>query len=362
MDYYITNDPIEILSGTSNKTSPVYVEAAKVVSGDNTQKSLGYLKGFADSIEKAMSHTTRDSNIVASGGNIESYSGYKTITDALGYLNKHLPSNEDVKALQTIVSCLQKYNTSYSEGYKNKIQLIMFEYEAAVIMLVKGVSYVITTSTDINIDDNGKIVISKMTVRGQMKRGLISRTIRDMASELSKKDHSKYLSELIVMDGENYKETETAETKEPETEVKTESTVEAAKGIADIVIAAFRYGRKGIGGVIRMVQLVIRTGFGILPLIRSAIYLFWKKKADTISNLETQAKFIELNVEQLQNKKDVDPDKKEIIIKKQQAIVEAYRKKAMKLRAELFEEERLSSEALNSPEAKINDSDDFVLD
>lgn len=357
MEYYITNDPVEIISGTTNKTTPVYVEAAKVVAGDNTQKSLGYLKGFANSIEKVMSSSTRDKAIVASAGNIESYSGYKTVTDALGYLKKHLPSHGDVTALQRIVDCLKRYATSYTDGYKSKIKLIMFEYEAAMFMLVQGVSYVITTSTDINVEDSGKIVISRVTVRGSAKHGLISKTVNDMATELSKPDHAKYLSELIAMDGENYKEAN-----DGKDEVKTESTAEAAKGIMDMVVDVFRYGRKGVAGAARLAKLVIRTGFGILPIIRSAIYLFWKKKADTVSALETQAKFVELNIDQLQNRKDIDPAKKEATIQKQKAYVEAYRKKAMKLRAQLSEEEQQTSEALNSDEAKVEETDDFVLD
>lgn len=94
--------------------------------------------------------------------------------------------------------------------------------------------------------------------------------------------------------------------------------------------------------------------FGIIPLIRSCIYLKYKKKADTIAALEAQAAFIDRNIEQLENRTNMDPAKKETIIKKQKAAAEGARKRAAKLRAQLLETEKDSSKSMKERNKDIS--------
>ena len=111
---------------------------------------------------------------------------------------------------------------------------------------------------------------------------------------------------------------------------------------------------------------MVRSVFGIIPLIRSVLYLRYKKKADTVLALEQQANFLEQNIEALKNKQTDQPHKKEQIIKRQQAIVDGYRRRAEKLRAQLTEGEREASAGIQSMNQEIHDKKDddtdFVLE
>ena len=52
--YTISNDFFEIISGTTNKLHPLYMEASKNVDSNNS-KSVGYIKNFVKSIVKPAS-------------------------------------------------------------------------------------------------------------------------------------------------------------------------------------------------------------------------------------------------------------------------------------------------------------------
>jgi len=340
---------------------PVYTEALKITRGDNLNKSLAYLKGFANSIEK-VAGGKRDPVISKSKGNIESIPKYKSLAEAVGYLEKHLVGNEDLKAIKTLLSVLEQHRDVYRESYKRGVKLIMFEYEAAASMVVRGVSFLIATGIDIRTEADGRIVIAKAS---KSSGGIVSKTLRDMAAELSKSNHGTYLNELLHLGDKLPKEDEK---EKPEEKVEEKVEVEEDElflegGAGDLVetIKIFAAYSKGLTrGVWNLGSMVIRTAFGIIPLIRSAFYLWYKRKADTIQNLETQAEFVQMNIDQLKNIKGMDPAHREEIIKKQQGYVEAYKKKAEKLRAELIEEEKDASAALK--DEKIEPSDELVMD
>jgi hypothetical protein len=103
------------------------------------------------------------------------------------------------------------------------------------------------------------------------------------------------------------------------------------------------------------------TLFGILPLIRSILYLKYKRKADTILSLEEQMHFISLNIEHLQNIKGMDPVKKETIIRSQQATIEGFRKRVAKLRVELMDSEKEAAIALDDSKGDITNTDDGLV-
>jgi len=144
-----------------------------------------------------------------------------------------------------------------------------------------------------------------------------------------------------------------------------ESLVSDTLELINTGISLVGYGVRFVGTATRAVKDSI---FGIVPLIRSVMYLKYKKKADTILALEQQVQFIQQNINQLENRSNIDPKKKEHIIKKQQAHIDAYKKRAEKLRAELMETEKDASNAIKndnpnmSKEDTPNKDDDFVLE
>jgi len=353
--YYITHDPMELIAGTSNRTSPAYMEATKITRGDDLQRSIRYLRGFTDSIDRITSRKgTRDEMIVRTQGNIETLPRYKTMTEALGYLEKHLPSHQEIKAVRGVLDSLIKYRSAYRDAYRVREMLIVLEYEAAASIVIRSLSMIITTSIDIQTDDNGKIVIERAN---RPSGGVISKIIIDLDAELAKPTHARYLVELLKV-----RDREPGSSEQPD-DIQTEAAGDAVAETISAISTVFGYLKKGIGVGYRLGKLIVVSAFGIVPLIQSVIYFFYKRKADTSTALETQANFVELNLEQLRANKSMDPAKKAEIIKRQKAYVATYRKKAERLRAQLTGEEReVSSEKKSTEPVTPADDDDFSID
>lgn len=350
-DYDVSNDFLEIIAGTNNKINKSYMEAAKDIDS-NTSKSMGYLKNFITSIEKiADKDSVKDSRISESKGNITSFSGYENIEYAIKFLSKNLGKIEIINNLKTIHDVLKQYRALYSDGYTNNVRLVVLEYESAVYLLVTGLSLGIAEG--IEVVQNGTQI--KIRKRGSISNSLIVKNISDMAKHLSSRTHKEYLEGLIK-----------AQTSGISKSKITESTTMLESVIADtidLIDSIF----SGVGRIAHVAsntfRIIKKTLFGVIPLIRSVLYLRYKKKADTVLRLEEQIHFIHMNIEQLQNINNMDPEKKAIIIKKQEAIAKEFERKAAKLRAELIEGEKDAATAIKqeNPDMK-NVDDEFVLE
>ena len=352
-EYKITTNPIEFFSGTTNIVSSAYTEAVAMLENVNV-KSMSYLKNFVTSIEDLASREgVRDERLSKSKGNVQKFSGYNNIKVGLDFLSKNIPNEELIKNLKDILRALETNQTSYIDGYSKHIRIIILEYEASLYMLVTGISFALASYTDIQ-QNGAQVKIVKKS--GGKDKGVIAKTIRELAKELNTKDHTKYLEELVKA-----KDSVAVSTKVESvafTEAAVSETIDLIKSIWNGLGAAKTIGTS-------LFKMLYRTMFGIIPLIRSALYLKYKRKADTILSLEEQIQFIEMNIDQLKNIKTMDETKKAEIIKKQQAVIEAYKKKSEKLRAELIETEKEAVVAIkeNDPVIKKKDpADDFILD
>ena len=352
-EYEIITNPIEFFAGTTNRTSPSYMEAVTFLE-NTTPKSMGYLKSFITSIENIASNkSVTDTRVSQSKGNIQKFSGYNNIKSGLDFLTTNVPGESIVKALKDILKALESNQTLYSDAYGKHIRIIVLEYETSVYMLVTGISFALANYTDIQ-QTGAQVKIVKKA--GGKDRGIISKIIHELGKELNTKDHRKYLDEL-------------AKAKD---HVPTSTNLESVAFIESAIGETIDLVRSIMGGLGKTLELgtnmaksIYRTMFGILPLIRSALYLRYKRKADTIISLEEQMNFIEMNIEQLKNIKTMDEGKKNEIIKKQQAVIEAFRKKSEKLRAELTETEKDAADAINENDTiikKESPDDDFILD
>jgi hypothetical protein len=361
LNYQLSTDATEIIAGTSNKMHPAYIEATRVTNGDDLKKSLTYLKSFASSIDRAMSASkVREASVEESAGNVRRVKGYETFRGAIDELAKLLPKNKDVQNLTTIVTALENLSSYYEGAYINKAPLVIMEYECAVLLLIKGTSMVITTAVDIETDADGSTVFKPAT-NARTTGGIISKLLKDYATVLGKGKHSEYLKDMVDLTKEVEKVSPEAITEAAGASTLVQTVMTTVDSITDII----RYGARTVSHLANICKKVIKTVFGIVPLIRGVIYLHWKRKADIANNLEIQAKFIELNIQKLENTKNMDSQKKEQIIRKQRAYVDAYRRRAAKLRAELTEEERVASESVAKDNGEINPettNDDFVLD
>lgn len=350
-EYKLCNDYIELIAGNSNIYSREYMEASDNIK-QNNQISMGYLKNFITSIENiANKKETKDKRISDSKGNLKQFVGYDNIKFAIEFIQKNLVGATGLRDLVTIHDKLIDYQSKYTDAYTKNCRLAMLEYESAVYLLVTGLSMLIANNMEV-IQNGSSIKIQKTN---ESTHGIIDQAIKDLATQLVAKGHAEYLDSLIKACDDNKTSTNV-----------TESTTFTEANIGDIlgtVGSIFgTVGNIGKAGV-NIVKTAVKSVFGIVPLIRSIMYLKYKKKADTINSLDEQCAFIRMNIDQLNNRTNIDPEKKAEIIKKQEATIERYQKKAAKLRAELMEQEKDATKALDkeNPELKKT-NDDFVLE
>lgn len=382
-EYNICTNYLEIISGTSNRASKVYQEAANNIA-ENGEKSIKYLQNFLTSIETmAASSKTKDPSITASAGNFKECKSYENIKYALDFLRKNLSNLPMLKDLEDIYHALELYQPQYVDGYRKKVRLVILEYENTVYMLIEGLATAMCTEIDY-VTTGTKIKIKR---KGGKTHEVINKIIADLAKELKNKNHKVYLENIIKLADEKpihkvddkpeeKPEEEKSEEKgseekkdEPKQEEPVKESVEAyVEGtVADVVDFAkvvFNTGKNILGFGTTALKAIKDSMFGIIPLIRSIMYIRYKRKADKIIALEDQVQFIQQNIEQLKNREgDMDPNKKAQIIKRQEAVIEANRKKAEKLRAQLMEEEKEAATALKQDNPSMSKTDDeFVLE
>lgn len=335
-NYNIPTDYYDLVLGNFTKHSMKYERAF-------TESQIGNPTGnniftrFMKSIESLFrSKEVKDDRISSSRGNIENFEGNENIVKSLSFIKDNFKGATIYNELNTIYEYLKGHADLYEMGYEKNIFPIIAEYDNAVYILVTGLSTVMSSEMDLDIKNN-KLVVSK---KDSNMIGIISNAVKGMASELAKPTHTDYLNELI--------KAADAPTNIQEDFV---DTINAWNASGELF-------KNLVKGATTLVKKTINTGLGIIPLIRSIIYLRYKRKADLILELDQQVAYIEQNIELLRNKTNMDPKEKEIIIKKQQAYINAYRKKAEQLRAELAETEKDAAKAAKDDEPNIQASTD----
>jgi hypothetical protein len=209
---------------------------------------------------------------------------------------------------------------------------------------------ILSRDIDIEIDDKGTVkCVSKSDNSKQLAQW--SDIISKYSAQLKQSNHKKYLQQL-----NNEKD---------KVEVNTNINEGAVADFFDAATSIFNIAGNIVSGGVNLFVYVKNTVFGIVPLIRSVVFLKYKAKADTIVSLQNQIASLEQNINRLENKTAMDPKKKEVIVKKQRAYIEAYKKKAAKLLAELTEGEKDAAVALKEDNKKIEQEtkdDDIVVE
>lgn len=336
---------LEIISGTSNRLDPLYLEASNDIDSGN-DRGFGHIKNFIGNIEDiANKNSVKDDRIARTKGNIKNFSGYKSIEESLNFLSKNLGSVENVKDAKKLYDLIERYQPLYSQGYDKKVRLIELEYESAVYCLTAVLSILLATTFDI-VANGSEIKIVK---KANPPKCLYIDTMKELVKQLGNDKHKSYLEELLkAVDS-----TVSNKAAKPHTEsvmLFKEATIADS---LDLISAMWR-GVKKVGNAGKNLLVGIKNSFfGIVPLIRGIMYLRDKKKADAVVSLEEQIANIQRNIEQLQNMKTTDPKKKAIVIKRQKAMIEKYRQKAEKIRAQLLEGEKDAKTAMTQDNKTI---------
>jgi len=371
----VSNDFIEIISGTNNIYAQEYLEAKKEVD-NGTSKSMIQLKNFYIDIEKTykeLGNKKADKQIRSSKGDINKFSGYENMKYAFDLLSKPLADSVLMRNLITIKRSLENNKSIYVDAYNKKVRLVALEYENSLYILQMGLCALFANCVELIGTEPGY----KVNASAKISNKLIIKTIDKTASELKDDKHKKYLNGIMqAAEKSPRKMNESTETDE----YIIEDTNYNEANISDSQIQKFPY----IGGFLAIIQnlgslfgglktmfiSIKQSLFGIIPLIRSIIYLRYKRKADTILALEMNIALIKENIEILKRVKTKSDAEKKEIIKKQQAIAEQYSKKIEKLKAELGATEYEAAKALKAKEPELkktdntssNGNDDFVLE
>lgn len=410
----LTHDFNEIYAGTSNHLDPVFIEASKenLTKNDKMINRLGRMMASYEKFYGAKKGSTKpqadkDMELIAkSKGDIDKISDGKfkkeldklfNITSLLapgGAFINSIKNRIDYKVLEYIYTTLgetkevieyiKKYKSYYEKSYDKKITLINQEYECSCMIAMLAMLYGVVQANSVfasekylkdteekwtnawtNVLHDKNIKYDRNKAHKQSK--VISKIIHDLLKELKTSTHVKYL-EVMIKAKDNKPIKEAYEIDSMLTESSVGEIAMAINAIRTSLWGIFKYGKD-------IIETVIHTIIGIVPLIRSIIFLNYKKKVDAINRLEEQIVYLEMNINQLKNVRT--GNKKEVahrneIIKKQTAVLEQMRKKAYKMKEEFDLLEDEVEEDINKSNAELkNDStstassssdDDFVLD
>lgn len=338
----ISTDFFDIISDY-HKGSKMYIEAKESVNKGDA-KSTQQLKNFLKSITKVDSKS-KDPRITSTKGNFQKFKSADIVKEAFSMLGKN-----DVNDLKVIYDALIKYAPQYEESYAKGSRIIQLEYESAVYILVTGLSAKMSQITDIK---DGKLT------RNQVKFTYIEDMTKKMSAVLSASNHKEYLDSLLSIATDHIIKDNLNESAE-------EMYFEASFGdVANLINAGVSAIGNGAKLGVKAFNTVKNTVFGIVPLIRGIAYLKYNRKADTINALEDQIVYIKDNIEQLKNRTNMDPKEKAKIIKRQEAVIEKYKKKAAKLRAQLFDSEAEAAREIKKDDPnmkKTTPNDEMVLE
>lgn len=354
MDLNVTHNFYEIISGTDNMATQEYMEAVKDMSSDKNKIST-FIKRFMDNIENVVyKKISQDKRIASSKGDLKKFVAYNNINSSMEFLNKNIPGLELMKDLKMIKSKLEEYESLYIKGYDKQIRLITLEYENAVYILTTGLALTMANSLDFEID---KYSIQAKKKTHTMSHKVTKKAIEDLASQLHHFKHKEYLEALI----------KAVDNKDINTSIEESTYVESVVSDTIDLLGVIINNVERIGSLgMSLFNNIKNTLFGIIPIIRTIVYLRYKKKADSILFLEQAMNDIEKNIIQLKNKSNMDEKQKAEIIKKQRVIIEQYRKRCEKLKAELFETEKEAVVEIDKTNKDIKDGksqdDDFVLE
>lgn len=276
-----------------------------------------------------------------------------------------------VDNLQRVRDLVLKYQKYYERSYETKAIVINQEYECtALILLIGAVNVIVNTNfmlSDFQQLSSGKepeyhpgdyararlnadtVTWTKeakagLKVSGLAERNFIRKILKDLATELSKPSHEEYLKGMnqAKVDKVAVAETKKLDTASTAADMKNlavkESTYITEESEIGAVLDIINGIRLGIFNIVKSgistIKVLWNSVFGIVPLIRSIIFLNHKKKINAILALEENVEYLQTNIDSLKSNKNFNPMEKQKIIAAQTKKLQGYKKKIAKMKAE----------------------------
>ena len=239
-------------------------------------------------------------DIPKSKGNIKNYSGYNTMIQTLDtMLNLASTSgmtNESFKMINTVreaVRTIENLSNEYEKGFQKKNEYIMVEYNCFVYCCVQATSSLLSEVVEFIKDfDKENFTIKLKNTKYRANLFYVEQLTKFVNINASS-DYRKYLESLLEGDKNNF-------------------TGAMAVGIAAVVSVAVM----------------------IVPVTRSCVYHIYKMRTKLSEALALQAYFLELNKASIESNSSMTKEKKNKVIKKQEAVRKLFLKLSDKLRVD----------------------------
>lgn len=241
-------------------------------------------------------------DIPKSMGNIRQYSGYPSMVETLKVLEGLATEDKAgnvlsyVKIVQEAIKNMEDLSATYQKGFTSKTDYVALEYDCYVYFCVEATTALIYSFVEImkmpdKMTHDMKLKNTKLRAdefyfeqlkkfnRVQYAMGI---NYRKMLEQMCEKGRQNFLGELVS----------------------------GGVGTSELV------GLTAIIGVI----------LAIVPLTREVIYQIYNFRGKVSTNLEVQAKFLELNRACLENKTELTVEKRQKIMKKQENLAKDLRK------------------------------------
>jgi hypothetical protein len=280
--------------------------------------------------------------IEKSAGQIIDYSGYSSMRESLKLL-KSLNSADiratreflnQVSTVETAISNIAGHSYYYQQAFATKCEVLKLEYMSMTAACVEATTSLLYTFADfVRNPATGEVqpVLKNTKVRG----------------DLFYIEQLRQFNQLVAGNGDSYKKYLKA---------TLNNGTQHFLGVDDALVV-------GAAAIVTTVAL------SIVPITRKLIYSFQDCRRRLTDCLELQAYYLELNRSVVEARDDLSKDKKDKILKKQEAIRLKFLRLADKLRVTSMRNDSLTKRRLEEDNRILTmdntrneiDNDDFVL-
>lgn len=275
--------------------------------------------------------------IAKSAGDVMSYTGYGSMMDTLNELSNLSRTDifatkefkVQVSIVTTAITNLSRFKPQYTMAFAKKVAPIMLEYNAFLASCVEATTSLLYSFVDCMKDPRSgevKPVLKNTKTRGDL---FYIEQLRQYNITCASGSYGKYL-DTVINNGTEY-----------------------FLGIDDAV---------AIGGA----AIISAVAISIVPITRKVIYTFQDIRRRLSDSLALQAYFLEINRNVVAARSDLTQEKRDSILRKQDALRLKFLRLADKIRVESRRNEELSKKTLDKDNSvlsasnireQINDSD-----
>lgn len=278
--------------------------------------------------------------IEKSEGAIQKYTGYDSMVDTLTALSElgaaDIQASKEftfqVNTVRTAISNIVSFAPLYKLAFIKQCQPIILEYNAFVAACVEATTSLLFTFVDYTKDpQSGEVapIIKNNKMRADL---FYIEQLSAFNATVEKGSYKKYLT-TVVNNGSEY-----------------------FLGVDDAVV---------VGGV----ALVTAVALSIVPVTRKLLYTFQDARRKLSDALELQAYYLELNRSVLEANETMSKEKKDKVLKKQEALRLKFLRLADKLRVDSKRNQELSKKDLDKDNGMLTldgmrdeiDNSDIVL-